>query len=737
MRFRTITMKLPLCFALLVFATNLFAVDRDAVMKQELPKLQKEYRATELTPLGPETPLSRICYARLIRFVSYAQKGMQNWSREPGAKFHKQDGSLEGSVRQNGDIAFAFAVLASYGDFDESKAGVSRARVKADASALIRYLAITHVANFLPTGDGKLWGDHWQSAFWSGFIGAAAWLLWNDLPDDTKVMVARMVIHEANRFNTRPPDNGEKHDTKAEENGWNSEIIALAACMFQQHPNASIWRDRVILYMANSFSIAADHANRSPLDGRPTRDWVITTNIHSDFTLENHNRVHPDYLSCFTLNLHNAGYYKLAGMTPPAAAFHHARDCSDVLKHLTATNGSLFYINGQDWWPHRHEVPMIAEALASIHFSDPDAASIERGALAWLGKMHQRFDDGRALDPREVTYPNAAEELMIGYAKLYLAHRLFGDGPPPSSPLEFQQHQSTTRIFEKGGFVTHRTPAKFVSFCWANNIMGLLYPSDDTWFTAPQEGGLVGSIDAVGVKDTPPKLETRSINKLQLSSQSTNDGFAFVGKLSRCEGRIEQRIAVISLPDAPVLYIEQLRARQTVNLKEVATATVSILNEDASPICPNQRQIWTSNGELRVPGATDGSAERHILQSDWVNIDDKLGVAAHAANQMLFVANHKYHRGRLAQTLAANYRQNLGHREPGQVISEAVVGFVPNSIHTARANLRVQTVGNGAFLIACNQWNVRVNLGDSEIKTIHEGTNLAAFSADVSPAPTR
>ena len=450
------------------------AGEREAVIGTELPKLTNIYRATPLHPLGRDTELSRAYHLLLNRYVRYARPNLRDWPAEPGAKFHKRDGSKEHDVRQNGTVAFAFAVLSEGGRFDEQSAGATREQVRADAVALVRYLAVTHVENFLPTGDGKPWGDHWQSAHWTLFAGQAAWLLWDQLPDDTKIMVARMVIHEADRYNERPPDDGEWRDTKAEENAWNSAAPALACCMFAGHPNASLWRERAIVYMINSFTTRADHADATLVDGRPVKERVTTVCLHDDFTLENHDRVHPDYLSTFTLNLRSAILFKLAGREIPQAMFHHVTEVFQVLARLTAADGGLFYVNGQDWWPHRTDVPLMAGGLVSVLLRDPQAARVERDALEWLQKMHARFDDGREFDPREYNYPNTEEEMMARYAELYLAHRLFGDGPKPVSAKAFAATQSGVRIFDAGGFVTHRNRERYASFAWVNGAMGLV-----------------------------------------------------------------------------------------------------------------------------------------------------------------------------------------------------------------------------------------------------------------------
>ena len=48
--------------------------------------------------------------------------------------------------------------------------------------------------------NGRQWGDQWQSAMWARATGFAAWILWPHLDDETKLAVARLVEHEADRF---------------------------------------------------------------------------------------------------------------------------------------------------------------------------------------------------------------------------------------------------------------------------------------------------------------------------------------------------------------------------------------------------------------------------------------------------------------------------------------------------------------------------------------------------------
>lgn len=687
---------------------------RREVLPAELARLTTDYRVAPRVDLGPETPLSRECYRRLLRYVRYSQPQMRPWPFAAGCRFHKRDGHREWEVRQNATVALAYALLSAYGNYDAAEAGTPRRQVEAEARALVRYLALTHKANFLPTGDGRPWGNQWQSAFWAGIAGQAAWLIWEQLDDETKVLVARMVVHEANRFHTRPPDSGEWRDTKAEENAWNSEVIALAACMFPQHPRAELWAERAIVYMMNAFSEARDHEDTTLVDGRPVKEWVTTVCVHPDHTLENHGRVHPDYLATFTLNLRNALLYGLAGREVPQAAFHHAADAFRVLKHLTATNGGFFYVNGQDWWPHRNEVGLMAAGFMSALTGDREAAFLERAALAQLAKMHARFDNGRLWDPREFNYANAEEEMMARYAELYLLHRLFGGGPEPVTEVEFRRAQSGVRTFDIGGFVTHRTATKFVSFAWVNGAMGLVYPDDDTWFTAPWERGLVGRIECAGVKDTRPEVTARHL-------ATDFGGFALTAQIRRCGGKVRQFISLTSLPEGPVVYVEQLRAEEEVRVQRAATGALGILNEDAGTVHPNRRLIYHAQGEETLVGAAEAPERWLVWRSPWVNVDDKLGLLVHVAGQSAYRDVNQYARSRLQEELFANFLTDLGLRRAGEVFSEAVVVLFPGQHHTDTADevgqWTVERVSENAWQVRGDGWRITAIFDPSHLRT--------------------
>ncbi len=708
--------------ALRVSQREALAKARQRVVDALAPALDGRFRARRAAVGTRETALSRECYDRLLRYVRLTSPRFRDWPYAPDCRFHKREGHIEWDVRQNATVALGYAALLR-GPYDPTVSGVPRERIATDLIGLLRTLSLTHKANFLPTRDGRPWGDQWQSAFWAGIAGQAAWLVWDQLPGDVRIMTARMIEHEADRFNTRPPDSGFRGDTKAEENAWNSEVIALAACMFPNHPRHALWQERAIVYMLNSFVRKSDLDADRVVDGKPLRERLTAVTIYPDFTLENHNRVHPDYLACGSLLLRNALLYRAAEMQLPQSMFFNMPETFEVVKRLTAANGSCFYVNGQDWWPHRHDVPLLLSACASVLLDDPEAAFLERGCLDTFGRMHARFKDGRAWDTREYNYANAEEEMIARYAELFLLHRAFGDGPAPLDRAEFLRRRTGVYVYERGGFATHRTPDKFVSFAWVNGAMGLIFTGDDTWFTSPCERGLVGSIRCKGLPDSRPQVtEHRAV--------AAGDRLTVFARILRCNGAIEQSVALVSLPDAPVVWIEQWRALRPVDVEWVGSGALGVLNEDAPGLSPNRRALKSAAGTVSVPGASKQPDRTLDIRSSWINIDDRLGVVG-TGRIMQYLDANRYRRSRLEEVLWPLVETGTGHVAQGAVFHAGAILVVPGqaAVETEKTQIRFENAGNGILAVRLRDGRtVAVNLGRTR-------TTAAVFGETVTLAP--
>lgn len=638
------------------------------------PLLQTEWRPVAHVPQLPATPLAREYYQRLLRYVRYFTPQMKDVPGRPGWRFHKIDHSQEHAVRQNATTALCFATLLfDESAYDAAVTGISADDLRAEAVALVRYLTMTHVANGWATGDGRSWGDHWQSALWARSVGHAAWLLWPHLPPEVQVATAKMVTYEADRFLTRPPDSGYVSDTKAEENAWNSQIMVLAGCVFPNHPRAAEWRERAIVYQMNSFVRTADLESDAIVDGRPARDRLSAVTLHDDYSLENHDRVHPDYLGCIYLLLDNALLYDATGQPLPDATRYNVSQCWRLAQWMYSSNGSAYYLNGQDWWPHRHDTPLGVAGTYAVLYGDPDAARVTRGALAATARLHARFDNGRMWAPQEFNYPNAEEELAVRYAHQYLLQRLRGDGPAPTDLNEWRAARRGVLVSEPAGYFLQRLSDRTVSFSWRNGAMGLVWPlaDDDTWFTAPSERGLVGRISVAGETDGRPVVT----NSFVATRNDREVGVSVT--IERCGGAVRQEVALVSVPGAPVLYLERLVATRDLTLDSVATGWLPIFNEPLPVSPPNERRLVTAAGEQQITGAQQAPDTWLAGLGTWANVDQRYGAVV-VGGSMGYWDNNTWRGSRLEEALVANYRPDSADYTAGQVISQVAVAVLPS-----------------------------------------------------------
>ena len=367
--------------------------ERARVIAAELPRLRTDFAAAPLVELGPEGALSREYLRRIRAYLPYIQSNMKDWGPEPGARYHKRDGSQEHDVRQNASVAFGLALLAGY-SADQKSPAVQQSL--ADAKAIVRYLAVTHKANFLPTGGGTQWGDHWQSAWWAAKMALGAQLIWDRLSPEQRERVERVVTHEASRHLSRKAPGGSFRDTKSEENAWDTEVMAAAIALFPKHPKAPEWRAKLIEFDLNSLSTLDDQTSSAIVDGRPLKEQVYTENVHADYTIENHGAYHTCYMSC---PLHSLawGYYALtsAKQPVPEAQFHHFVDVWERMKP-TFLDRRFAYVEGKDWPRYAYGMYFIMPALVTLQqqFGDQAAREIEKRRFRTFEEEQYSNGDG-------------------------------------------------------------------------------------------------------------------------------------------------------------------------------------------------------------------------------------------------------------------------------------------------------------------------------------------------------
>src|SRR6266568_1845318 len=225
-------------------------------------------------------------------------------------------GGAEQNVRLPGMAALSMATSLKLGVYDSNAAGISQNEATQRTLDLIRAIAHRHSANNTNAAVAN-WGGEWQSPLWAYYGGQAAWLMWDQLSAADRDDVARMIAYEADRLLTgddvyltsdhtnqlfqykKDGTDVSPGDTKAEEDNWNAEVLGLAAAMMPNHPQAANWQRRNEDLLTAAAAKPADLTDSSTVNGRQLNTWLQGTNIANDGTLQNHDILHPLYMTAF------------------------------------------------------------------------------------------------------------------------------------------------------------------------------------------------------------------------------------------------------------------------------------------------------------------------------------------------------------------------------------------------------------------------------------------------------
>ena len=142
--------------------------------------------------------------------------------------------------------------------------------------------------------------DHqWESSLWAMSVAYSAYFQWQRLPDSLKTDIYQLLKAECNYELERDIPTGYIGDTKAEENGWEVDVLAATLGLFPDDPLASQWFQRMRAFAINSYSHPTDALDTTVVDPAydATRvcDLYKGSNLYPDWTLQNHDFFHTSY----------------------------------------------------------------------------------------------------------------------------------------------------------------------------------------------------------------------------------------------------------------------------------------------------------------------------------------------------------------------------------------------------------------------------------------------------------
>ena len=556
--------------------------------------------------------------------------------------------SNEDGVRTNADFSMIAAFLCKYAQGKVTlPTGMTWDEVKQMAMKSLVFGYSTHKANKLKvTSDNKYWGSTatndavWESSLWTMSLCYAAHFLDAELTDAQRAYIYNMVKAECNYELNRSIPTGYAGDTKAEENGWEADVLACALGLYPDDALAERWFDRLRAFAINSYSQVDDALNNAAIDpeydGKTVADYYLGPNLYEDYTLQNHNLFHTSYQNVVMQEL---GEAHLALMLfqgneqkwKTRALMHNQQNVFDlVLKRLALSDGELAMPNGNDWSLFLFD-QITSYSTAACFLRDADALMLENMAYKYIKARQQTTKDGSWLLNSDIGPRRMGVE---GHRVMmtYLMHLAASTADmSPTSWDSFAAQQQDAYIFKTQNIVRASSKDRFVTFSWSNGLKSYTgYIADSTPdrnkiitpFRANNTGNLIGWYNVSG-RGTNANPVVSGIYDLH------ENAFTMNGRLTTNDNSLENSFVLAATKGNAVVYMN--------NVKGLESGTISgrrggLLAISTDPFTKEQRTIYSDEGEL----TSDGAAKQ-TLQSQWANIDGSVGIVTlGGSSQMAF-----------------------------------------------------------------------------------------------------
>lgn len=588
----------------------------------------------------PEATIKATLREMLAKHLPYAESKFVD-----SAGYFGNGQSVEHGARTNADYALIYAFIYKKCQDQALPNGITFETVKQHALAAIRYSCNTHKTGIVNCTNGLKWGIVWESSMWCTSTAYASWLMASELTIADKAAIKTMVLAEANFNLSRTIPTAIASDTKAEENGWDTNILAIAAALYPESTNAEAWTLRCKQFAMNTYSVAADRSRNDPVkdvvDGKTIADWHIGGNLFPDYALENHNFFHTSYLNIPIQEMSESllAYKAVQNQAKPAfpipnALKHNVWNVwNSMLKEFIMADGILAMPNGNDWSMYIYDELGTYSALACI-YRDPDALMLESMVLQYA-KMRQ----ATTIDGSFLLNPDVGERRMAVTARRLVFAHLYHDYFPTSGMVatkwaDFSKQHETTKFLPYNGIIRSNNDAKYVTFSWFQSqdgtsyksYMGMVSPNDVNNsnlifpFKVGNMGNFTGYTDVSGY--------TRNASLVSNTYAMYPKSFSTTGKVYVTAASMVKYLSFYSTPGNATIYQEDMVGMAAGTMTKdgglLQGITTDVLTQPT-------RTLYYSGGSLNSNGSTVS-----MLPGNWVNVDNIYGMVVNGGSGIAF-----------------------------------------------------------------------------------------------------
>ncbi|MBQ0021345.1 MAG: hypothetical protein KBT39_12605 [Bacteroidales bacterium] len=572
-------------------------------------------------------------------------------------KGENSGGSDERGVRPNADLSMICAFLVKYGKPAGVKLpnSVTWDRIEEMAMKSLIFAYSTHKANKLKVCSGNgYWGSTstsdavWESSLWAMSVAYSAYFQWNKLSEKQRGYIYALLKAECNYELGRGIPTGYNGDTKAEENGWEADILAATLGMFPNDELAPKWFARLREFAINSYSHPSDATNNTVIDPDYDKTTVANLykgqNLYEDYTLQNHNLFHTSYqnvvmqelgeaalaLKMFQLGLHGTEKWKTN------ALMHHNQEVQDsVLNWLALADGELAMPNGNDWSLFLYD-QITSYTTQACFQRDAHALMLENLAYKYIKARQQTTSDGSWLLRADV----GARRMGVEAHRVmmtYLMHDVLSTSDlKPTGWNDFNQQFSKAKILPCQNVVRAASDSRFVTFSWSTGLKSYTgYIASNSAdknkiivpFRANNTGNFLGwyEVNGKGTNATPVVS-----GKYQLMGNA----YVMNGELNTNDGTLNNRFSIYATPGNAVIYLDYVTAA---NAATITAEKGGLMAISVDEMTKTARTLYYSDGTAYRDEAADtpitsmkhkqlDGAKMTQFSTDWINIDNAVGV---------------------------------------------------------------------------------------------------------------
>lgn len=647
----------------------------------------------------PETQMQADLLQMLADFSSYMKNGFEecgipNAIGEGCGCFRGENtmGSNEQGVRPNADMSMICAFLVKYGkDKVRLPDNVTWNDIASMASKSLVYAYSTHKANRLKAcNDNNYWGsvslaDHvWESSLWAMSVAYSAFFQWDSLSERQKGHIEALLKAECNYELERSVPTGYEGDTKAEENGWEADILAATLGLFPNDILAPRWFERLREFAVNSYSHLSDATDNTIIDPEYDSTTVATLfkgqNLYDDYTLQNHDLFHTSYQNvviqelgeaALALKMFQTGLHGLEKWRTNAL-MHNCRNVAEnVLNWLALSDGELAMPNGNDWSLFLFD-QITSYSTMACFLADGDALMLENLAYKYIKARQQTTGDGSWLLNPDVGARRMGVQAHRVMMTWLMHHHMPTSSLTPASWADFNEKYSAAKIFPDQNIIRASTPDRFTCFSWSSGLKsytGYFTPNTPdnnkiiVPFRANNTGNLLGWHTVEGRKtDAVPIVS--GIYELDGKAYTMN------GELSTNEAALNNRFALYSTPGNAFIYTDCVKADSA----GIVTGEYGgLLAISTDPLTKEKRTLHSGDGSQIL---SDGQSFETI-DSEWLNIDNSIGIVTPGNRKMGFgnrSLNNSIHTAKLYSLFSTDSIRFCG----GDIIGTRNVIFYSN-----------------------------------------------------------